>query len=90
MEDVKNGIYIGNLPLSLDSDDLREIFSSYGEILEAKVAHDKYYKRSKGYGFVGFSSEKEVRKAIKEMNDEEFQGRKLSVKIFENKKKISS
>jgi RNA recognition motif-containing protein len=93
MEDKKsvlnpeNRIYVGNLPLSLDGRDLTEIFSPFGKVVDAKVLVDKYYKRSKGYGFVTFSSKAEVKKAIEEMNGEEFQGRKLNVKASELEKK---
>lgn len=82
----KEKIYVGNLPLSLEDEDLGEIFSAYGDILEAKVQRDDYYKRSKGFGFVTYTSKAEAKKAIDEMNGEEFQGRKLSVKFFEAKK----
>jgi nucleolin len=87
VQNPENKIYVGNLPLSLDGRDLTEIFSSFGKITDAKVIIDKYYKRSKGYGFVTFSSKNEVKKAIEEMNGEEFQGRKLSVKVSELEKK---
>ncbi len=85
-EVIKEKIYIGNLPLSLEGEDLGEIFSSYGDILEAMVEKDDYYGRSRGFGFVTFTSKTNAKKAIDEMNGEEFQGRKLIVKFAEEKK----
>lgn len=82
-------VYVGNLPLSLDENDLREIFGSYGEILKSKIEQNKYYNNSRGFGSVTFSSKTEAKKAIEEMNGEEFQGRKLAVSFFEEKKQQS-
>ena len=49
-------VYVGNLPYSVDSEKLKELFSSFGEIEEATVITDKYSGRSKGFGFVTFKA----------------------------------
>lgn len=72
-------LYIGNLPFSVDSAKLKELFSSYGEIEEATVISDKFSGRSKGFGFVTFPKDEDAKKAIKEMNDKEVEGRNLKV-----------
>lgn len=72
-------LYVGNLPWSIDSEKLKELFSKFGEIEEAVVVSDKFSGRSRGFGFVTFSSEDASKKAIAEMNDKEMEGRKLKV-----------
>ncbi len=72
-------LYVGNLPYSFGDNELRELFSQFGEISEANVIKDKYSGRSKGFGFVTFSEKSDGEKAISEMNDKEVQGRALKV-----------
>jgi len=72
-------IYVGNLPFSVDSEKLRELFSSYGEIEEAIVISDKFSGRSKGFGFVTFKDQENAKKAIAEINNKEVEGRNLKV-----------
>jgi cold-inducible RNA-binding protein len=72
-------VYVGNLPFSVGSAELKELFATYGEVTEATVISDKYSGRSKGFGFVTFADEESAKKAIDEMNGKEVQGRALKV-----------
>lgn len=72
-------IYVGNLPFSVDDEKLREIFEKFGEITEAMVIKDKFSGRSKGFGFVTFTSNESAEKAIAELNDKAIEGRNLKV-----------
>lgn len=72
-------VYVGNLPFSVSDEDLKALFSSYGEISEAVLIKDKFSGRSKGFGFVTFSTEEAAEKAISAMNGKEVQGRELKV-----------
>jgi len=72
-------VYVGNLPYSFGQEELKEAFSSFGEITEATVVADKYSGRSKGFGFVTFADDESAKKAIEEMNGKEFGGRELKV-----------
>lgn len=58
-----------------------QLFSSFGDIVDAVVIIDKYTKRSKGFGFVEFADDKGADAAIKEMNEKEVEGRKLVVNV---------
>lgn len=81
----KNKLFIANLPWSVTSDSLKELFSQFGEVLEAQIITDRSSGRSKGFGFVTFSSEEDAQKAINEMNDKEIDGRKLVVNVAKPK-----
>ena len=72
-------IYVGNLPFRVGHDDLVELFSPHGEIVDAVVVSDKFSGRSKGFGFVTYSDEASTNKAIAEMNGKEIDGRALKV-----------
>ena len=75
-----NRIYVGNLPFSVTQEQLKELFSQYGEIEEAVVVTNKFSGRSKGFGFVSFKDDSSAEKAIAEMNKKEVEGRPLNVK----------
>jgi len=71
-------LYVGNLPYSVRSRELKQAFSEYGNVLSARVIHNKMNGKSKGFGFVEMD-EREARAASKAMNGKDFQGRKLVV-----------
>ena len=72
-------VYVGNLPFKVGDNELKEMFSTYGEVTEAVVIKDRYSGRSKGFGFVTFSDDAAGQKAIEEMNEKEVEGRALKV-----------
>ncbi|RVE67020.1 hypothetical protein OJAV_G00113130 [Oryzias javanicus] len=59
-------LYVKNLDDSIDEDRLRKEFSPFGMITSTKVMMEG--GRSKGFGFVCFSSPEEATKAVTEMN----------------------
>ncbi|MBG9377460.1 RNA-binding protein [Panacibacter sp. DH6] len=73
-------IYVGNLNWNMTSDDLNNLFSTYGEVVSAKIVTDKFNNnRSKGFGFVEMSDDEAARTAISNLNDSDIQGRKIVV-----------
>ncbi len=71
-------LYVGNLPFSVTSEKLKEIFSAYGEV-EAEVISFKDTGKSKGFGFVTVADDIQAEKAKQEMNGKELEGRKVLV-----------
>jgi RNA recognition motif-containing protein len=72
-------IYVGNLSYSVTSEDLREVFGEYGEVASAEVVQDKFSGQSKGFGFVDIPDNSDADRAIKELNDQAYKGRKMTV-----------
>ncbi|CBY43303.1 unnamed protein product, partial [Oikopleura dioica] len=77
-------LYVKNLDDSIDDEGLREAFKQFGNITSAKVITD-LNGRSKGFGFVCFSSPEEATKAVTEMNGRIFGGKPLYVGLAQRK-----
>ena len=72
-------LYVGGLPYSTQEDALKDLFTQAGSVVSAVIIMDKMSGRSKGFGFVEMSTDEEAQKAISMFNDQEFEGRKLTV-----------
>lgn len=72
-------LFVGSLPFSTTSEELKEVFSKAGQVTDANVVMDKMTGKSRGFGFVEMSSEDESKKAIDELNGAEVGGRKIFV-----------
>ena len=72
-------LYVGNLPYSTTSDDLRNMFAAAGEVASATVIMDKMSGRSKGFGFVEFANDDDAQKGIDMFNGKDMGGRPLTV-----------
>jgi len=72
-------IYVGSLHYGVSEAELKELFTEYGEVTSTKIIIDKYSGKSKGFGFVEMPNEAEAKKAIKELNGTEVQGRNIIV-----------
>ena len=71
-------IYVGSLSYDTSEEDLKKLFAKYGNVVEANVIRDSYTGKSKGFGFVQFSSGAEAEKSL-EQNGQEFMGRRIVV-----------
>ena len=72
-------IYVGNLPFSTNEDELRKIFSAYGEVTSAAVIKDQFTGQSRGFGFIEMPTKEEADAAITGLNGKDFKGRPLKV-----------
>ena len=72
-------LFIGGLPYTTTSEELKELFSKIGEVTAADVITDKFTNQGKGFGFVEFADDANADKAIKELNGTELGGRKIVV-----------
>jgi len=78
-------IYVANLSYGVDEAGLKELFEVHGEVSSAKVITDRETGRSRGFGFVEMPNDAEGLKAIKELNETEFDGKALAVNVAKPK-----
>lgn len=76
---MEKKLYIGSLSYDTTEDSLKDLFSKAGKVESATVITDKISGRSKGFGFVEMSTEKEAEKAKEMFNEKELDGRKIIV-----------
>jgi len=72
-------LYVGNLSYDATESDLCELFKGAGAVRSAEIVTRKYDEKSKGFGFVTMATIDEARRAVTELHDKEFMGRKLVV-----------
>ncbi len=72
-------LYVGNLPYSIDSSALEQMFSAHGTVTSAEVIADRDTGRSKGFGFVEMESDDAAQAAIAALNGKDQDGRPLTV-----------
>ena len=72
-------IYVGNLPWSVNDQELADAFGAYGNVEKASIIADRHSGRSKGFGVVTMNDDDEANKAIEAMNGSEMGGRNLKV-----------
>lgn len=69
------------LPPEANNDNLRTLFARYGTVLNTYVAIDKMTNRTRGFGFVDFSSAAEAQTAVAQLDKYQWCGKFLSVSI---------
>lgn len=74
-------IYVGNLPLEVTEDELRQEFMAYGEVKSINIMNDKYIGsgQQRGYGFVEMSSQPEGKAAITALSGKTLRHMTISV-----------
>jgi len=75
---MAKSIYVGNIAFSSSEDDIRNLFSQYGEVLSVKFINDRETGRFRGFGFVEMD-ENAAREAVQGLNGKEVGGRALKV-----------
>ena len=66
-------LFVSNIDISATYDDVKDLFSNYGEVKDLKVIEDR------GFAFLEMSNQMEAEKAKKELNGSDFKGRSLKV-----------
>lgn len=72
-------LFVGGLAWSLEWGDLKEVFSEYGEVEFANVIKDRETGKSRGFGFVEFSTIEDAVKAKEALDGAEIAGRTVKV-----------
>jgi RNA recognition motif-containing protein len=78
-------LFVGGLSWDTTDDGLRQAFTSYGEITEAKVITDRATGRSRGFGFVTFAQDEEAKTAMTKMDGTTLDGKTIKVNEAQEK-----
>lgn len=71
-------IYVKNIDPDITDDEFRVMFEKFGEITSATLSHDQEGK-SRGFGFVNYSTHESAQAAVDEMNEKDVKTQKLYV-----------
>ena len=72
-------IYVGNLSFEATEGDLFELFSGVGSVQSVEIVSNKHTQKSKGFAFVQMQTIDEAKRAVAELHDKDYMGRKLVV-----------
>lgn len=72
-------LYVGNLAFSVTDDELMQAFTSFGNVVSARVVMDRMTGRSKGFGFVEIEDDSQADEAVNKMNGQTIAGRPVRV-----------
>lgn len=72
-------LYVGNLLYEITDEDLKQLFSQFGNVVSAQVIRYADTGRSKGFGFVEMEDEAGAKAAIDALNQKDYKGRMLVV-----------
>ena len=83
---MSNKVFVGGLSWNTKEDTLEGLFAEVGEISSVKTIYDRETGRSRGFGFVEFSSENDALTAVEKLDGAELDGRNLKVSIAQERK----
>ncbi len=80
-------IYVGNLNYKIREEDLKDLFSDFGEVTSVKIVLDQETGRSKGFAFVEMADDASANNAIGKLNETSFFDRNIIVNAARPKEK---
>lgn len=72
-------VRVANLGSVIDADQLKEIFSTVGNVVHVRLVSSPYSGESRGFGFVEMADEKQAADCIEKLNGKEQAGKVLAV-----------
>ena len=79
-------LFVGGVSWNVEEDQLKELFSKFGEVASVKIIIDRETGKSKGFGFVEMPNDEEAKSAIAGLNDTQLDGKNIGVNVAEEKK----
>jgi cold-inducible RNA-binding protein len=72
-------LYVGNLPYQATESDLQTLFEAAGAVATVNIVRDRATGQARGFAFVEMADAEGARRAISEIDRQEFGGRSLTV-----------
>lgn len=79
-------VFVSRLSFYTTEEELKDVFSPFGTVKEARLMRDRQTGRMKGFGFVKYSSQTEAETAIKAMDGRILRGRLIFVEMKKGNK----
>ncbi|KAL6649687.1 hypothetical protein ACP70R_013911 [Stipagrostis hirtigluma subsp. patula] len=79
-------IFVSRLSFYTTEEELKNIFSPFGAVEDARLMRDNETGRIKGFGFVKYSSQADAEKAVEAMNGRIVRGRLIFVELAKGHK----
>ncbi len=83
-------LYVGNLSFDATESDLCELFNGVGGVRNAEIVTHRDTEKSKGFGFVTMNSVDEAKRAVSELHEKEFMGRRLVVSGSKTNERVAA
>ena len=77
--EISMKLFVGGLSWDTNDTSLRNAFEAFGEVTDSKVITDRETGRSRGFGFVTFSSADAAKTAMAQMDGQPIDGRTVRV-----------
>ncbi|EXB39885.1 Glycine-rich RNA-binding protein 2 [Morus notabilis] len=72
-------LFVGGLSFGTDDQSLKDAFSGFGEVVDARVICDRDTGKSRGFGFISFLTTESAESAVSTMDGQDLQGRTIRV-----------
>ncbi|TMW59278.1 hypothetical protein Poli38472_004347 [Pythium oligandrum] len=86
----ERSVFVGNIPYDVTEEQLREIFSEVGSVLNFRLVTDRETGKPKGYGFCEYADGATALSAMRNLNGYEINGRNLRVDFADGGDKSGS
>ena len=80
-----NRLYVGNLSFTTDTDAIRELFATMGQVSDVYLVMDRDSGRPRGFAFVTMATGAVAKKAIAELDGATLDNRQLRVNAAEDR-----
>jgi cold-inducible RNA-binding protein len=78
-------LFVGGLAWATDDTSLKQAFEAHGEVTDARVITDRESGRSRGFGFVTFTTEEAAQAAMEALNGTELDGRSIRIDLAQER-----
>lgn len=73
-------VFVANMPYWISEEDLRSLFSEFGEVVSVRLIRDRETGASKGFAFIEMAHYRDALLAIQQLDSKDWDGRRIAVR----------